>query len=119
MTLNEYQEAAKKTAVYPDVGQGLESGISYTLFGLCGEVGETANLYKKYLRRDFSAERIALTSFDIMRAKMLDELGDVLWYVSAVANELDISLDSLAQRNLNKLKARAERGTIKGSGDER
>ena len=116
MTLREYQEEAKKTAVYPNAGDGSDYATSYTVLGLCGEAGELANLFKKYLRRDFST---SLKDIDFLRNKMLDELGDALWYVSAVANELDISLDSLAQRNLNKLKGREERGTIKGSGDER
>ena len=47
------------------------------------------------------------------------ELGDVLWYLSAVANDLGIDLQSVAERNIKKLKSRQERGVLGGSGDNR
>ena len=47
------------------------------------------------------------------------ELGDVLWYASQIATELDVDLDSVAAANLSKLASRADRGMLKGDGDSR
>lgn len=108
MTLNEYQERAKSTAVYPD-----KTGLSYTILGLCGEAGEIANKYKKVLRDNdgvIDAPR---------RSAMLEELGDVLWYVAMIAQELNIKLDELAVMNVYKLQTRKEQNKIQGSGDNR
>ncbi len=65
--------------------------------------GEVANIVKK-IQRDFGGEITAET-----RAKLKDELGDVLWYISACADELELSLDEIAQFNIEKLAARHER----------
>ena len=72
-----------------------------------------ANKVKKVLRDNggvLSTER---------RSQLADEVGDVLWYAAAMSEELGIPLEEIAQRNLDKLKARRERGTIGGSGDTR
>ena len=53
------------------------------------------------------------------RDALADELGDVLWYVAEVGTVLDVNLDDVAARNLEKLRSRAERGVLKGSGDNR
>ena len=50
---------------------------------------------------------------------MKKELGDVLWYVSALARDLDITLEDVANANLKKLEDRKNRNKIKGSGDDR
>ena len=47
------------------------------------------------------------------------ELGDVLWMVTATANDIGFDLDEIAAMNLSKLKDRAKRGTLQGSGDNR
>ena len=47
------------------------------------------------------------------------ELGDVLWYIAALARDLDISMNSIAAMNVEKLNSRKERGVIGGSGDNR
>jgi NTP pyrophosphatase (non-canonical NTP hydrolase) len=49
--------------------------------------------------------------------KLSDELGDVLWYVAALASELGVPLEAIARRNLRKLHGRRERGTLQGSGE--
>ena len=56
---------------------------------------------------------------DKYRGKIARELGDVLWYLSNVAHEIGITLDTVALANLEKLKSRKDRSKIKGSGDER
>ena len=53
------------------------------------------------------------------RVALIDELGDVLWYLSAMADELGETLEAVAARNLAKLKARQEKGSLQGSGDVR
>ena len=109
MDLNTYQQRARSTAQYPSRG---ENPI-YPALGLCGEAGEVADKVKKVLRDhggEFNAER---------REAIALELGDVLWYVSQLAAELDCSLESVAQANLDKLASRAARQVISGSGDQR
>jgi len=105
----EYQTEARKTAVYPRIGDN----VVYPTLGLCGESGEFAEKVKKAIRDDggqVTPER---------RELMLKELGDVLWYVAACASELKASLDEVAAMNLAKLASRQERAALKGSGDER
>jgi NTP pyrophosphatase (non-canonical NTP hydrolase) len=109
--LGDYQSVATQFANYPN--QGSLSGLVYTILGANGEAGELSNKIKKVLR-DSGGE---LT--EEAREKLLDEGGDVLWYLSAMCNELDVSLEHLAYRNLEKLAGRHARGTLKGSGDNR
>jgi Predicted pyrophosphatase len=106
MTPNEYQQKAMTTAVYP-----VNHGKAYAVIGLCNEAGEVAGKFKKYLR-DGIAE-------DVIRQQIKDELGDVLWYVSSVAFEFGLSLESVMTGNLQKLNDRKARGVIGGSGDNR
>lgn len=104
MELNEYQNRAAVTAIYPE-----EYQITYPLIGLIAEVGEFSNKYKKVLRDN--------TAID--RENAVAELGDVLWYLSAISNDMGISLDEIATKNLYKLEDRKNRGVLSGSGDNR
>ena len=108
MKLNDYQQAAMATAVYPDY-----VGLAYTSLGLAGEAGELANKVKK-VYRDNDGE---LTRH--MQADIMDELGDTLWYVAALATEIGYDLDDVAAHNLEKLAARKARNAINGTGDKR
>jgi NTP pyrophosphatase (non-canonical NTP hydrolase) len=102
--LNEYQERAGSTAIYP--GKGTDAGVNYTILGLVGEAGELANKYKKVLRNnDFLSPS--------KRSELMDELGDVLWYTAALANELGFTLEQVARFNLCKLADRKTAGTLK------
>ena len=58
-------------------------------------------------------------SSDERRGRIAGELGDVLWYVAQLATELDLELEEIARANLEKLRSRAQRGVIAGSGDDR
>ena len=111
MEANRYQYNTHSTAKYPDAGEATPDAITYTIFGLIGEAGEIANKWKKHLRDG--------VPFDQVRAQMLDEAGDVLWYLARLATELGESLNNVAQDNLKKLANRKERGVISGSGDTR
>ncbi len=106
MQLSAYQIAARRTAIYPE-----EAKVTYPALGLAGEVGEVCNKIKKVTRDGLS--------IDDIRSDLFKELGDVLWYLSALAHDLDISLENLAEQNLEKLQTRQERGTLQGSGDNR
>lgn len=106
MTLAEYQTRARETAIYPESHQ-----IVYPALGLCGEAGEVANVVQKAMRDD------ELT--DEMQASLRKEMGDALWFLAALASDLEWSLEDVAAENLAKLAGRRERGTLGGSGDER
>lgn len=99
MKFEEYQNEAKQTALYPRRLQNLE----YPTLGLTGEAGEVANIVKK-IQRDYGGE---IT--DDIRAKLKDELGDVLWYISACADELGLTLQEIAEFNVGKLAKRHNR----------
>lgn len=110
MNMTDYQREAFKFAVYPEKGWGTAISITYCALGL-GEAGEFQGKLKKVWRGD--------QSIADARDSLIDELGDVLWYVAAAANELNISMEDLALKNLEKLKSRQARGVLKGSGDNR
>ncbi len=109
MDLNYYQNEARKTALYPDVGKN----PIYPTLGLNGEAGEVADKVKKVLR-DKKGIFDDQTIYDIKL-----ELGDVLWYVAQLSSELGLKLDEVAGSNLKKLASRSERGKISGEGDFR
>ncbi len=103
MDLNGYQLAAQKTSIYPTSAK-----IIYPALGLAGEAGEVANQVKKIIRDDdgqLTADR---------KNKIIDELGDVLWYCATVASDIGISLNTIAQDNLKKLTKRKEKCLIQG-----
>lgn len=108
MELNEYQKRALETAIYP---KGVK--IVYPTLGLTGEAGEVADKVKKVIRDNngnFSTEK---------RLELAKELGDVLWYISVLANDLGYTLEEIGELNNKKLSSRKERGVINGNGDNR
>lgn len=108
MDIKDYQMQAIKTAIYPE-----QHRIVYPTLGLVGEAGEVAEKVKKVLR-DNNGE------FTLKKKEELaKELGDVLWYIANLANDLKYDLETIAEMNINKLKSRQERNKLKGSGDNR
>lgn len=105
MKMNEYQDKAEDTAVYP---KGEWKGMYYVAMGLAGEAGEVANKIKKQIRDGH-------LNFD----EVANELGDVLWYVAMMARELQYDLSTIAENNIDKLHDRLNRGVVHGEGDER
>ena len=106
--LDMYQKVAKTTAIYPR-----EQAIIYPTLGLTGEAGEVANKVKKIIR-DGSDK----TSEDMVQA-ISSEIGDCLWYIAILADDVGVKLSDIANANLEKLANRKEKGTIHGSGDTR
>ena len=109
MNFNEYQKLARSTAIYPK-----ESKVIYPALGLCGEAGEVAEKIKKTIRGD-----TALTPLDKVTGSIAGELGDVLWYLAILADDLGVELEDVAQWNVDKLNRRWRKGNIKGDGDNR
>jgi NTP pyrophosphatase (non-canonical NTP hydrolase) len=110
MFFQHFQEHTKKTAIYPDACKGTVPAISYCALGLAGEAGEIANKVKKLIRDGDTAE---------LRDKIRAEVGDALWYLARLADELGVQLGDLAYQNVIKLQDRKERGVLNGSGDNR
>ena len=106
--LDMYQQVAKQTAIYPR-----EQAIIYPTLGLTGEAGEVANKVKKIIRDDGNKINEGLVQ------EISAEIGDCLWYISVLADDIGIKLSDIANANLIKLANRKEKGTIHGSGDKR
>ena len=109
MEFNEYQTKSLLTAKYPDIGHS----VIYPTLGLVNEAGEVAGKIKKVFRDKDG--QISAETRDALKA----ELGDVLWYLAQVATELGLTLDEIAEYNIDKLMDRLERGKIIGDGDNR
>ena len=108
MLLNEYQDAATQTAVYPDA-----YGLFYTALGAAEEAGEICGQMKRVIRDDECVIK------DDRRDKLRMECGDLLWYVSQIARHLGCTLEDVAKSNLRKLQERQSRDALKGKGDTR
>tara|TARA_R100000544_G_scaffold35278_1_gene22549 strand:- start:698 stop:1015 length:318 start_codon:yes stop_codon:yes gene_type:complete len=99
----EYQRKAVSFAIYPATHK-----VLYPTLGLCGEAGEVAEKVKKQVRDGV-----------FNRHEVAKELGDVLWYLSNLANDIGYNLDEIANINIEKLSSRKDRNKIQGSGDNR
>lgn len=97
MNLNEYQQLAQRTSgdTRP-ASDKIQNGV----LGMCGEAGECADMLKKYF----------FQGHELNREKLAEEVGDVLWYIAETAAGLGVSLEEIAQRNIDKLKARYPQG---------
>jgi len=110
MDFNDYQQKSKKT----DAGTMIKnSNIAYYALGLCDESGEVAGKIKKLYR-----DKDGVLDEDYKK-EIAKELGDVFWYLAQLCTRLDLSMEEVAQMNIDKLYSRLERGQIKGSGDNR
>lgn len=110
MEFNEYQKKALHTALYPD-----KYKVIYAAMGLGNEAGEVMGKVKKWLRGDDGDG----TMSEERKQALKEELGDVLWYLAILARDLELNLDDIAKINIEKLKSRKERDTLKGDGDKR
>src|SRR3712207_753179 len=87
--------------------------IVYPTLGLANEAGEVAGKIKKIFRDKGGV----IAEED--RQALKYELGDVLWYLTQICTELDLTLEEVAAANIEKLFSRLERGQIRGEGDHR
>lgn len=109
MQFSEYQETSRKTALYPDLGKN----FIYPTLGLVGEAGEVAEKMKKVLR-----DKNGILD-EPTRIELQKELGDVLWYLTQLAVELGMTLEQVAEKNIEKLQSRQQRNQLHGDGDNR
>ena len=96
MRINEYQELAQRTASTKSEESKIENGC----LGLAGESGEVCDLLKKYLYK----------GHELARAKMIEELGDVCWYAAELAKGLGVTLETVCEANIAKLRKRYPQG---------
>lgn len=100
MKFDEYQKKCDEFAVYAK-----KDGLMYLSLGLGNEAGEFQGSVKKHIRDGSPIDP--------------KELGDVLWYVAMLCNELGIDMSSVAKGNIDKLVSRKARDVIRGNGDNR
>lgn len=108
MTLDEYQNHALETAIYPK-----QYKIIYPALGITGEAGECSDKVKKVIR-DNNGEFT-----DDRKREIAKEIGDVLWYCAALAHDIGYTLNEVGKMNVEKLNSRKERNKINGNGDNR
>ncbi|KRL83677.1 nucleoside triphosphate pyrophosphohydrolase family protein [Ligilactobacillus apodemi] len=94
MEFNEYQQAANRTLY------GNEQVLTNCALGLAGESGQLIDLVKDY----------TFKGKDLDRQKLITEMGDVLWYLSQIAQWADIPFDEVAKDNIDTLNRRYPNG---------
>ena len=109
ITATDYQARACETAIFP-----MHRATEYLTLGLTGEAGEIANKVKKFIRDGATKDEYLAKRIEIGY-----EIGDVLWYCAVLAEELEMNLGHIMEKNLEKLADRHKRGKISGSGDNR
>ncbi len=111
MEFDEYQKLASRTALFAKDDK--EYILMLICLGIAGESGEILEKVKHLVRDDkgvVTPER---------REGIKKEIGDVLWYLSQLARELDLSFDEIADANIKKLTSRLERDMLNSEGDDR
>ena len=126
MNFNEYQKEAHKTADYntsltigvatKDVDTQVTDFKRIPAYPLLKITAEAAEILDKVSKVEF---RNDTSKGPITEEWLLKEAGDCLWYVSEIATILGVSLETVAEMNIAKLRDRAQRGVIHGSGDTR
>lgn len=132
LTFDAYEAEVMPLAFYPGRGTG---SITYTALGLAGEAGEVLEKVEGLglenpAKSVVSASRVAEHAKKALRddgeaitperrEKIVNELGDVLWYAAATAAELGLTLEDVARANIKKLVDRSRRGVLSGEGDKR
>ena len=96
MEFNEYQVAANRTLY------GNEQVLTNCALGLAGESGQLIDLVKDY----------TFKGKDLDRDKLIDEMGDVLWYLSQIAQWADIPFDEVAEKNIETLNQQIGRAHV-------
>lgn len=101
---SEYEDFVESMRVFPAAHK-----IVYPALGLAGEAGEATEKVKKWLRGDRELDKEGL----------IKELGDVMYYITALANDIGYSLQDVIDTNVKKLTERKKNDKIKGNGDLR
>lgn len=99
LQLNEYQELASRTINNQTANNISEKYCNFAM-GLCGESGEIVDMLKKVVFHQHKLNKELLKT----------ELSDALWYLAALATTAGISLNEVAEKNLDKLNKRYPNG---------
>lgn len=97
LTLNEYQKLAMRTAKQFDCKKDMQTDVG---LGLAGEAGEVADIIKKHLA---GAKQLD-------ENHLVEELGDILWYLAEASECFNVSLEEIAKKNIEKLAKRHPNG---------
>jgi NTP pyrophosphatase (non-canonical NTP hydrolase) len=106
MRFDEYQDLAGRTS--PADRPAIEK-LTNGALGLGGEAGEVVELVKKHRYHGHALDADAVAK----------ELGDVLWYVAEICSATGLSMEDVAQRNIDKLRARYPEGFSENRSRER
>lgn len=110
MELNEYHKIAVSQRVYPK-----ENNIIVPAFGVGEESGEVLGKIRKWLRGDDGGKQMSPERIEAIKT----ELGDVLWNIVNLSEDLGFTLEDVAKCNIEKINSRHERGVVHGAGDNR
>ena len=95
-TFSAYQDNAGRTSgAWSEMDQD-KARVAIAAMGLTGESGELVDYLKKWVGHGHKLDT----------ENVEKELGDVLWYVAELCNALGLDMDKIAQKNVEKLKAR-------------
>lgn len=97
MKINEYQTLAMKTLNKELKDKDI---LINGVMGLCGEAGEVIDLVKKHLHQ----------GHPLNKDDLIKELGDVAWYLAEIAYAINVDLETVLSRNIEKLKKRFPNG---------
>ena len=111
MNFSEYQQQLSDIQKhYPNANNDCDRRLASLALGLSGEVGEVNEIIKRYFRGDNEV---------INPQTVSKELGDVIAYVSLLADVLGLSLEDIATQNIDKLNKRVAANTLLGKGSDR
>jgi len=94
MTPNEYIEHVKTTESHNF--KPINIRLLHGAMGCSTEAGEVMDLLKKHVYYDIS----------FIKEALIEELGDLLWYIAIIADELGISFENIMEMNIKKLQIR-------------
>lgn len=95
MEINRYQELAAVTQ--PDVGK--HDLMMHALHGMAGEVGEIHSLFQKVYQ-----------GHSLEHDHLVKEVGDLMWFAAEMATALDVDLNEICEKNIDKLRKRYPNG---------
>jgi len=96
MTFEQYQEQARRTQ---NTELTRHQRYEHSLHGLASEVGEIHGIYQKYYQ-----------GHSINREEVIEEVGDLLWFIAELCDCVDVNMGDVASRNISKLRARYPQG---------
>jgi NTP pyrophosphatase (non-canonical NTP hydrolase) len=97
MNYKDYQNESKRTC--PKLSDNLRKGLAdelHMVIGISTEAGELLDAYKKHFAYGKELDKVNVG----------EEIADILWYISNLCRLLNIDLEEMLQRNIDKLKAR-------------